>query len=162
MSEPTPSIFERVFLAFSAFGRTLASGRFAAGVARLRHGDAGASAAAALPVVMPEPLAAVPPPPPAPVAPPVVLREVTPDAALQLLGLLQQEGRLIDFLQEDLGAAGDADIGAAARIVHEGCRKVLRTHFELAPVRSEREGSRLTGCDRVFINVLNEPGANVP
>ncbi|HNK33876.1 MAG TPA: DUF2760 domain-containing protein, partial [Plasticicumulans sp.] len=106
MSEPTPSIFERVFLAFSAFGRTLASGRFAAGVARLRHGDAGASAAAALPVVMPEPLAAVPPPPPAPVAPPVVLREVTPDAALQLLGLLQQEGRLIDFLQEDLGAAG--------------------------------------------------------
>lgn len=164
MSEPTPSIFERVFLAFSAFGRTLASGRFAAGVARLRHGDAGASAAVALPVVMPEPLAAVPPPPPAPVAPPVVLREVTPDAALQLLGLLQQEGRLIDFLQEDLGAAGDADIGAAARIVHEGCRKVLRTHFELAPVRSEREGSRLTlpagfdaGAVRLTGRVLGQP-----
>lgn len=166
MSEPTPSIFERVFLAFSAFGRTLASGRFAAGVARLRHGDADASAAAALPVVMPEPAAAPQPPviTPAPVAPPVVLREVTPDAALQLLGLLQQEGRLIDFLQEDLGGAADADIGAAARIVHEGCRKVLRTHFELAPVRSEREGSRLTlpagfdaGAIRLTGRVLGQP-----
>lgn len=141
MSVPTPSIFERFFLAFSAFGRTLFSSRFATGVAGLRQGEAPAPASQPSPAVAePVPVAPVP----AATPQPVMLREATPDAALQLLGLLQQDGRFIDFLQEDVAAYSDADIGAAARIVHDGCRKVLRNHFELAPVRSENEGSRLT------------------
>jgi hypothetical protein len=74
----------------------------------------------------------------------VILREATPDAAMQLLGLLQKEARFIDFVQENVGAYSDADIGAAARVVHEGCSKVLRQHFELEPVRSEAEGKRIT------------------
>lgn len=74
----------------------------------------------------------------------VVVKESTPDAALQLLGLLQKEARFIDFTQEDVSQYSDTDIGAAARVVHEGCRKVLRQHFSFEPVRSETEGKRLT------------------
>ncbi|MFZ4701945.1 MAG: DUF2760 domain-containing protein, partial [Candidatus Methylumidiphilus sp.] len=74
----------------------------------------------------------------------VVIKEYTPDAALQLLGLLQKEARFIDFAQEDVSKYSDADIGAAARVVHEGCRKVLRQHFELESVRTEAEGKRIT------------------
>jgi hypothetical protein len=64
--------------------------------------------------------------------------------ALQLLGLLQREGRLIDFLQQDVSAFPDADIGAVARVVHDGCRKALAAHLEIRPVRDEREGSGVT------------------
>jgi len=74
----------------------------------------------------------------------VVLKEATPDAALQLLGLLQKEARFIDFTQENMAQYSDEEIGAVARVVHEGCRKVLRQHFELAPVRTEEEGKRIT------------------
>ncbi|MEY2874086.1 MAG: hypothetical protein RLZZ373_1457 [Pseudomonadota bacterium] len=91
-----------------------------------------------------EPVAAAP----TPVAPPppqtTTLKESSPEAALQLLGLLQREARLIDFVQEDLTGYADADVGAAARLVHEGCRKVLKAHFTLAPVRAEDEGRRIT------------------
>jgi hypothetical protein len=80
----------------------------------------------------------------APAPEPVVLKEATPDAALQLLGLLQKEARFIDFIKEDVSAYSDADIGVAARVVHEGCNKALNEHFSLAPVRSEQEGSKIT------------------
>jgi hypothetical protein len=86
------------------------------------------------------------PPPaasPAP-APPPQLHSAAPDAALQLLGLFQQEGRFIDFLQEDVSHYSDTDIGAAARIVHQGCQKVLQQHFDIEPIGQQDEGSRLT------------------
>jgi len=75
---------------------------------------------------------------------PVVLKEPTPDAALQLLSLLQKEARFIDFIQENMTAFSDADIGAAARIVHGGCSKVIKEHFTLSPVSLDQEGSRVT------------------
>jgi len=89
------------------------------------------------------------PPAPRVIEPPskpesALLRETSPDSALQLLGLLQNEARFIDFVQENVAGFTDAEIGAAARIVHEGCRKVLRQHFELEPVRTETENSRVT------------------
>lgn len=80
----------------------------------------------------------------APTPEPVVLKETTPDAALQLLGLLQKEARFIDFIKEDITAFSDADIGVAARVVHEGCNKAVNEHFTLAAVRSEQEGSKIT------------------
>lgn len=80
----------------------------------------------------------------APTPEPVVLKEATPDAALQLLALLQKEARFIDFIKEDITAFGDADIGVAARVVHEGCNKAINEHFTLAAVRSEQEGSKIT------------------
>jgi hypothetical protein len=72
------------------------------------------------------------------------LREATPDSALQLLSLLQNDARFIDFIQENVTAFTDAEIGAAARVVHDGCRKIIHQHFELEPVRKEAENSRLS------------------
>ena len=83
-----------------------------------------------------------PAPRPAKVTP--QLKEASPDAALQLLSLLQQEARFIDFLREDLTGFSDADIGAVARVVHEGGQRVLGDYFAFAPVRNEEEESRIT------------------
>lgn len=73
-----------------------------------------------------------------------VLKDSTPESALQLLSLLQQEARFLDFVHEDLGSYSDADIGAAARVVHEGSKKALAGYFSLAPIRTEAEESSLT------------------
>lgn len=88
----------------------------------------------------------------------------TDSAALQLLGLMQREARFVDFIQEDVAPYTDAEIGAAARVVHEGCRNVLREHFTLSPVCSEAEGSRITlqaGFDAAAVrltgNVVGQP-----
>lgn len=129
---PQPSLLQRIRLAFGAFFSILSSPAVAARVERLYRDDTPAAAPVA-------PVA-----PTAPVSPAPPLRQATPDAALQLLALLQRDARLIDFTQEDLASYADADIGAAARIVHEGCRKVLREHFTIAPVRLEAEGSRVS------------------
>lgn len=95
----------------------------------------------------------------------VVLKEATPDAALQLLGLLQKEARFIDFTQENMGQYADEEIGAVARVVHEGCRKVLRQHFELAPVREEEEGKRITlapGYDAASVRITGNIVGQAP
>ncbi|MBB5415399.1 DUF2760 domain-containing protein [Paraburkholderia sp. CNPSo 3155] len=142
MSDSNPSFLGRISLAVGTFFSILGNGEFAADVLRLRNGEkvgaapapAPAPAAAATPAPAPQPK-----PQPAP-----VLKEATPDAALQLLGLLQRDARFIDFVEEDIKAYSDADIGAAARLVHEGCRATLREHFTIRPVRDEAEGSRVT------------------
>ena len=74
----------------------------------------------------------------------VVLKEATPEAALQLLTLLQQDARFVDFIQEDLSAYSDADIGAAARVVHEGSKKTLSTYFTFEAIRSEEEETSIS------------------
>jgi Domain of unknown function (DUF2760) len=66
------------------------------------------------------------------------------DGALLFLGLLQREGRLIDFLEQEIASFSDADVGAAARAVHEGARRTLRSHVTIEPVRSEAEGAKIT------------------
>ncbi|WP_372738980.1 DUF2760 domain-containing protein [Neptunomonas sp.] len=83
----------------------------------------------------------------APVEPavtPSVLKDTTPESALQLLSLLQQDARFLDFVHEDLSSYSDADIGAAARVVHEGSKKTVAGYFTLSPIRTEEEESRLT------------------
>lgn len=80
----------------------------------------------------------------APAPEPVVLKESTPDAALQLLSILQKDARFIDFIKEDITSYSDADIGVAARVVHEGCNKAINEYFTLETVRSEQEGSKVT------------------
>ncbi len=98
------------------------------------------------PVASPAPAAAAEP---APVAPPPapVLKEATPDAALQLLALLQQEARFVDFVNEDLAGHSDADIGAVARVVHDGAKKTIQEYFSMSPIRTEEEESRVTVQD---------------
>lgn len=136
----------RFWFAFVCLFRVLFDGAFAARAFRVKDGEpepalpAAPAPAPLPPAPTPEVLEARPAAPPPPAAP--ALPEATP--ALQLLALLQREGRLVDFLQEDVSSFPDADIGAAARVVHEGCRKALAAHVELAPVRSEEEGTTVT------------------
>ena len=87
-----------------------------------------------------------------------------PDAALHLLAQLQREGRFIDFCEEEIASFADADVGAAARTVHAGCRKVLRSVLTLQPVRSDAEGTEVTvaegfdpGSLRLTGNVVGSP-----
>ncbi|MEW6381286.1 MAG: DUF2760 domain-containing protein [bacterium] len=67
-----------------------------------------------------------------------------PPEGIQILSLLQREGRLIDFLQEDISAYSDYQIGAAVRTVHEGCKKALDDILAVEPIRKEPEGSTVT------------------
>ncbi len=141
MTEPTLSFMTRFVIAFRLFLRVLFDPKFASVAARLLGGEETPAQA------------------PAP-----ALREASPDAALQLLGLLQQNGRLVDFLEEDVAQYTDAEIGAAVRVVHEGCRKTLNEHFSIEPVRPEQEGARITlepGYDAAAVrptgNVVGEP-----
>lgn len=138
----------RLWLAFVLPWRILFNSNFAA---RIRALD---TAAPRQPELPPQPMPRVD------VA--EVERDLTP--ALQLLGLLQREGRLVDFLQEDTSAFSDAEIGGAARVVHEGCNRALRGVLELEPVRTEAEGDAVTleeGYDaaktRVTGDVSGEP-----
>jgi hypothetical protein len=60
---------------------------------------------------------------------------------VSFLAILQARGRLVDFLMDDINAHNDAQVGAAARVVHAGCKAVLQEHFRIRPVREESEGS---------------------
>jgi hypothetical protein len=162
MSQPTqlPSFWSRLSLAFGALFKTIGDAEFAA---RVRDDQVG-PIAAPTPVPTPAP-APVPTPAPAPAPAPVTLRVATPDAAMQLLALLQREARLIDFANENIAAYADADIGAAARVVHEGCARVLREHFTIEPVRAEAEGARVTlleGFDAASVRLTGNVVGKAP
>jgi len=86
------------------------------------------------------------------------------DSALRLLALLQQEARLIDFIQEDIGTYDDAQVGAAVREIHADCRKALAERVVIERVFAEPEGTDLeiaVGFDpnaiRLTGNVRGEP-----
>jgi len=113
-----PPFFARLWLAIVCFFRVIFDPQFAARVAVVRQ--------------------ALPAPAPQPFLPPA-----RPDATLHLLALLQREGRLIDFCEEEISGFSDAEVGAAARTVHAGCRKVLRDVLELSPIRGEAEGTQV-------------------
>lgn len=143
MPETLP-LSTRLWLAFACFFRVLFDGAFAARAQALRQLPAPA-----------EPAAPEPEPPKE--------RDLRP--ALQLLSLLQREGRLVDFVQQDIAGFADAQVGAAARVVHEGCRRALSGHAELAPIRSEDEGARLTleaGYDASSIQLIGNVGGSGP
>src|SRR6476469_2559367 len=68
----------------------------------------------------------------------------TADRAVQMLALLQREGRFIDFALEDLATYSDAQIGAAARDVHAGCHRALERYVTLEAILPGREGEAVT------------------
>lgn len=138
----------RLWLAFVLPWKVLFDGVFAARVDRIDEAPA------------------LPPKPELKPEPAVTEAEAEPDftPALQLLAIMQREGRFIDFLQEDVASFSDAEIGAAARVVHEGCKRGLADYIDLVPVRTESEGAPITlpkGFDaartRVTGNVVGEP-----
>jgi hypothetical protein len=63
---------------------------------------------------------------------------------LHLLTIFQREGRLLDFFSEEIGQYTDEQIGAAARAVHEGCRKALEKHVTPMALIDTEEGERYT------------------
>jgi hypothetical protein len=86
------------------------------------------------------------------------------DQAVQTLALFQRDGRLIDFLSEDVAPYPDAQLGAAVRSVHESCRRVLQKYFTLEPIFDSEEDQPVTvqaGFDASAIkligNVAGEP-----
>lgn len=103
--------------------------------------------------------------PAAPVPKRVEKREEEPvDRAVQALALFQRDGRLVDFLTEDVAPYPDAQLGAAVRSVHESCRQVLQKYFTLEPILDFEEDQPVmvqTGFDAAAIkligNVAGEP-----
>lgn len=99
-----------------------------------------------------------------PIAPPPA--PPRPEAEIAaFLALLQEHGRLVDFAKEDITSATDQQLGAAARVVHAGCRKVLNDYFEISPFRSENEGAAVTlepGYDAPAHRLLGSVPPNPP
>ncbi len=151
MPEPSLSFPTRLWFAWICFFRVLFDGTFAARLSR---------AAATTPSPPPEGPAtpALPERTPEPPVPPA-------DPALQLLSILQREGRLVDFLEQDIASFSDADVGAAARVVHDGCQKALRAHLTVSPVKSEEEGTKVTipeGFEPALVKLCGNVQGNAP
>jgi Domain of unknown function (DUF2760) len=89
--------------------------------------------------------APVPPPAPVVAPPPPAPPENRADAeVVAFIGLLQEKGRFVDFLMDDVSLYDDSRVGAAARVVHYGCRDVLYEHFKVTPIATADEGSQVT------------------
>jgi hypothetical protein len=87
------------------------------------------------------------------------------DGALALLGLLQREGRLVDFLRETLDDYEDSDIGAAVRDIHRGCKKVIAEHLAIEPVMPGEEDDAVTvprGFDPGEIRLIGDVNGDPP
>jgi Domain of unknown function (DUF2760) len=82
------------------------------------------------------------------------------DGALQILGILQRDSRLIDFLMEDIGGYSDEQVGAAVRNLHDSSRESLNRYMQLAPVIDGVEGvfTKLDTNDPSTVKLLG----NVP
>ncbi|MFO0875937.1 MAG: DUF2760 domain-containing protein [Gemmataceae bacterium] len=100
-----------------------------------------------------------PPPPPEPEKPKKLSGE-----PIRLLVLLQREGRLLDFLLEDISPATDEQIGAGVREIHKKSQAVLREHLTLEPILPGQEEASVevpAGFDPAAIrltgNVTGQP-----
>jgi hypothetical protein len=149
-------VWTRLKLAFAAFFTILFKGRLPAALA---HDRAVGSRVVAAPAAPPA-TATAPRSPAAATAP----TSDPSDRAIQLLALLQRDGRLVDFLMEDLATYSDAQVGAAVRDVHAGCRGVVSKYVTLDAVLAGTEGAQTTiGQDvdpaavRLVGNVTGQP-----
>jgi hypothetical protein len=143
VNAPELSFFQRFTIAVQAFLRALGDAEFA------EHLRLGAVA----------PLADAPHPEPQQLTTGSV-RDLRP--ALQLLAVLQRDGRLVDFAQQDIATYSDADVGAAARVVHDGCRRGLQSVVTLSPIMNEPEGQAVSidgGYDAHAIRLTGNVGA---
>jgi hypothetical protein len=108
----------------------------------------------------------------APAAAPVSrLKEAGPpvkesfDRAVQMLALLQRDGRFIDFLAENISPYPDAQLGAAVRSIHETCRKVLDDYVKLEPILNSEEDQPVSvpaGFDPAAIKLIGNVTGELP
>lgn len=85
--------------------------------------------------------------------------------ALTFLSLLQEKGRLVDFISEDITAYSNEQVGAAARVVHQGCRQVISDSFDPAPIAEDGEGKETvleSGYDSSKYRLAGSPGNEPP
>jgi hypothetical protein len=83
---------------------------------------------------------------------------------VRLLAILQREGRLLDFLMENIQGATNDQILAAVRDIHPPCQAALKKCLVLAPVLPQQEGATVevsAGFDpsaiRLTGNVTGQP-----
>jgi hypothetical protein len=83
---------------------------------------------------------------------------------LRLLALLQREGRLLDFLMEDIQDLDNEQIGAGVRELHKNCQKAIKDHLVVEPVVKDQEDQTIqvaSGFDpsaiRLTGNVTGQP-----
>ena len=113
----------------------------------------------------PKPMAA-PAPAIQPAAPPKPIHAAADPGseALMLLSLLQEKGRFVDFVMDDIAAYTNEQVGAAARVVHQGCRQVVAEAFAPLPV-SPIENARITlepGYDAGEFRLVGRVSASAP
>jgi len=93
-------------------------------------------------------------------------REPKQSEAITLLAALQREARFLDFLMENLDGYDDAQIGAAARTVHDECAAVVARMFDVQPLRTEDEMSQITieagGIDASLVQLVGNVSGNPP
>jgi len=102
---------------------------------------------------------------PAPPPPPAEAFKPSSEPAIQLLALLQKEGRLLDFLSEDIQSYGDADVGAAVRSIHAGCRGLLDERVRLEQILEGSEGDSVevpAGFDASSISIIGSTPSAFP
>ncbi len=148
----------RIAFAFRAFFSILFKGRLADDIieAALRRRDE-VPASEAPGLVSTGPL-------PAGISPPAPARPDSPDRAVQMLALLQRDGRLVDFLMEDLSGYPDEQVGAAVRDIHSNCRRALARYVTVESILDGQEGGPVTVSDgldpaevRLVGNVAGRP-----
>ena len=91
--------------------------------------------------------------------------EDSSDRAVQLLALLQRDGRLVDFFSEDIAPYQDAQIGAAVRELHANCRKALAQYVTLEPVIDGEEDRPVTveeGFDPASVKLVGNVAGRPP
>jgi Domain of unknown function (DUF2760) len=84
---------------------------------------------------------------------------------LRVLAVLQRDGRLVDFLEEDIDAYTDSQIGAAVRDIHRGCRKSLRDYLTIEPVIDAAEEAKVsipTDFDPAAIRLVGNVNGSPP
>ena len=147
----------RLYLAFACFFAFLFRKRLPARALEL----AGVKPERALPArPMPAP---APKPEPAPDRPPP--EEIAAAGAMQLLGALQREGRLVDFLMEPIDDYPDAQVGAAVRPIHRDCRKALEGTVRLEAVLEGQEEAPVTiapGFDPARVRIIGKVTGQPP
>jgi hypothetical protein len=84
---------------------------------------------------------------------------------LRVLAVLQRDGRLVDFLEEEIDGYSDAQIGAAVRDIHRGCRKALRDYLTISHVIEGPEEQSVTipaDFDPAAIRLVGNVKGNPP
>jgi len=84
---------------------------------------------------------------------------------LHTLSVLQREGRLLDFFDEDLGRYDDTQIGAAVRSIQEDCKRAVKKYIDPRPVVDSDEGQPITippGFDMDAITLVGDVAGDPP